>query len=125
MLDFSTNDFDVFTMESVGVTLCAEYGLSKGKSLMEYITKDANEKEVIKLFKDLLDYYKENYEQEYMYDADEDVFGCSHYNAEHDKLYKKYQTYIQRVLNVTTPFDVNAEQLQESFSVIIYQNKLS
>lgn len=116
VLDFSTNDFDVFTLESVGVALCAKYGLSKGKSLTEYITKDADEKEVIKLLKDLLDYYKENYEEEYMYNADEDVFGYSHYNAEYAKLYKKCKTYIERVSNTTTPLSVNAEQLQEKFS---------
>lgn len=116
VLDFSVYDFDVFTMESVGVELCAKYGLSKGKSLKEYIIKDADEKEAIKLLKDLLDYYKENYEQEYMYNVEEDIFGYSRYNAEYAKLYKKCQTYMDRVMNVTTPLAVNAQQLQEKFS---------
>ena len=116
VLDFSTNDFDVFTLESVGVALCAKYGLSKGKSLTEYITKDANKKDVIKLLNDLLKYYKEHYEHEYTYSEDEDVFGYSRYNAEYAKLYRKCQSYIDRVLNVTTPLAANAEELKEKFS---------
>lgn len=116
VLNFTTNDFDVFTMESVGVALCAKYGLSKGKSLTEYITKDADEKEILKLLKDLLDYYKENYEQEYTYSEDEDVYGFSRYNAEYAKLYKKCQSYIDKALNVATPLAVNAAQLKEKFS---------
>lgn len=31
LLNFSTNDFDVFTMESVGNTLCDTYKQSKSK----------------------------------------------------------------------------------------------
>ena len=33
VLDFNTNDFDIFTTESIGVPLCKQYNLSKGKSL--------------------------------------------------------------------------------------------
>ena len=29
VLDFTTNDFDVFTMESIGVALCNEYHMSR------------------------------------------------------------------------------------------------
>ena len=36
VLDFSTNDFDVFTMGSIGVALCDKYKMSKGKSLSAY-----------------------------------------------------------------------------------------
>lgn len=115
VLDFSTNDFDVFTMESVGVALCAKYGLSKGKSLTEFVTKDANEQNVIKLFKDLLDYYEENFEQEYIKDTEDD-FGYSRYNAEYARLFQKCKTYIDRVMNVATPLAANAENLQKSFS---------
>ena len=31
VLDFSTSDFDTFTLESVGVALCEKYHLSKGR----------------------------------------------------------------------------------------------
>ena len=41
VLDFSTNAFDVFTMQSIGVSLCEKYKLSKGKSLVVYLN-DSN-----------------------------------------------------------------------------------
>ena len=37
VLDFSTDDFNRFTIDSVGFPLCEKYGLSKGKSLMAFI----------------------------------------------------------------------------------------
>lgn len=37
VLNFSTNDFDVFTTNSIGEALCEKYGLSKGKSLNAYL----------------------------------------------------------------------------------------
>ena len=57
VLDFSTNDFDSFTLTSVGVALCQRYNLSKGKSLVAYCSEADNTK-VTKLFSDLLDYYE-------------------------------------------------------------------
>lgn len=57
VLDFSTADFDRFTDSSVGVALCSRYGLSKGKSLIEFCN-EAEENEVLKLFSDLIEYYE-------------------------------------------------------------------
>ena len=37
VLDFSTNDFDNFTLDSIGLALCETYNLSKGKSLNKFI----------------------------------------------------------------------------------------
>lgn len=59
VLDFSTSEFDVFTMNSIGVALCEEYKLSKGKSLIAYVS-NASEKDVTKLLIDLFDYYELN-----------------------------------------------------------------
>lgn len=55
VLDFSTPDFDAFTLDSVGVALCQKYGLSKGKSLIAYID-EANPEDSYKLLSDLLEY---------------------------------------------------------------------
>ena len=44
VLNFSTNDFDVFTTNSIGEALCAKYGLSKGKSLNAYLSSASEEK---------------------------------------------------------------------------------
>lgn len=55
VLNFSTDSFDVFTQNSVGLALCNHYGLSKGKSLTAYVN-EASESDVIKLLSDLLKY---------------------------------------------------------------------
>ena len=64
VLNFSTNEFDVFTMNSIGIALCEKYKMSKGKSLTAYVN-DAPEKDAIKLLLDLFDYYEDNYENEF------------------------------------------------------------
>lgn len=61
VLDFSTNSFDIFTMESIGVSLCEKYGLSKGASLTAYCN-EAPEMDVTKLLADLLEYYELHYQ---------------------------------------------------------------
>lgn len=115
VLDFSTNDFDIFTMESVGVALCNEYHMSKGKSLAAYVN-NASANDVKKLLNDLLSYYEENYEQEYAENTSDDEFSYCRYNAEYARLYKKCRAYMNRVLNIATPLAVNAAELQEKFS---------
>ncbi|MCI7497996.1 MAG: abortive infection family protein [Oscillospiraceae bacterium] len=115
VLDFSTNDFDVFTFESVGVALCEKYQMSKGKSLTAFVSQSSDEKN-IKLFKDLLKYYEENYEQEYKKDADEEFINYPYYKEAYSKLFEKCKSIIARVSNISTPLASNAEQLQEKFS---------
>ena len=116
VLDFSTNDFDNFTMDSVGVALCCKYNMSKGKSLTAYID-EASDNDSTKLLKDLLEYYEENYEWEYTENADKDTYGYyRQYNAEYARLYKKCRAYMDRVLNIATPLAPNAAELQEKFS---------
>lgn len=57
VLDFSTDSFDNFTLESIGIPLCEKYKLSKGASLKKYCS-DEEEMKIIKLFIDLFDYYE-------------------------------------------------------------------
>ena len=64
----------------------------------------------------MLAYYEENFEQEFTEEANEDPFGYSRYNAEYARLYKKCRSYMDRILNVTTPLAPNAVELQEKFS---------
>ena len=64
VLDFSTNDFDVFTTNSIGIPLCEKYGLSKGKSLVAFLNETSDE-ERTKILVDLFSYYTENMEYEY------------------------------------------------------------
>lgn len=60
VLDFTTPDFNAFTLDSVGVALCQKYQLSKGKSLIAYID-EASDDNVFKLLTDLLRYYETDY----------------------------------------------------------------
>lgn len=116
VLNFTTNAFDVFTMGSVGVALCSEYNMSKGRSLATYVN-EASDDDVTKLLKDLLEYYEENYENEYKKDAEEDAtFGYTKYYANYSALYKKCRVYMDRVLNISTPLASNAVALQEKFT---------
>ena len=115
VLDFTTNDFDVFTMESIGIALCNEYHMSKGKSLAAYVNS-ASTSDIEKLLNDLLSYYEENYEQEYTENLTDDEYSYCQYNAEYARLYKKCRAYMNRVLNNRTPLAVNATELQEKFS---------
>lgn len=115
VLDFSTNDFDIFTMDSIGVALCEKYKMSKGKSLTAYIN-DVSDNDAAKLLKDLLEYYEEHYEWEYNENVDEGLEYFHQYNAENARLYKKCRTYMDRVLNIATPLAANASELAEKFS---------
>ncbi len=40
VLDFTTDQFDSFTVSSVGIRICEKYKLSKGKSFREFIEKE-------------------------------------------------------------------------------------
>lgn len=65
VLDFITDDFNAFTMRSVGIPLCEHYGLPKGKSLTRFVSEGEDD-QVEKLLTDLFDYYeaKPKYENE-------------------------------------------------------------
>lgn len=118
VLDFSTNDFDVFTLGSIGVALCEKYKMSKGKSLTAYLN-EASDGDVITLLKDLLAYYEENYEKEFSEtteDNDDEFFSYKTYSIEYARLYKKCREYMDRVLNISTPLAANAAELQQKFS---------
>ncbi|WP_075980760.1 abortive infection family protein [Bacillus massilinigeriensis] len=103
VLNFSTNDFDVFTMESVGVPLCETYKLSKGKSLMAYIN-EASDYNTVKLLKDLLDYYEVYFECEIENDG------------EYSKTYYRCKDIMARILYNKTPLASVVVELKEKFS---------
>lgn len=56
VLNFSTEKFDMFTYDSIGEALCDKYKLSKGKSLMTFVS-NGDDNQVGKLLIDLLEYY--------------------------------------------------------------------
>lgn len=62
VLDFSTDDFSDFSIDSIGVDIVTKYGgLSKGKSL-KALLNDSDHGIAIKFVFDLVDFYESNYE---------------------------------------------------------------
>lgn len=57
---FNVDEFNAFTMRSIGTPLCQHYGLSKGKSLIKYVY-EASDEDSTKLLLDLLIRYEKNY----------------------------------------------------------------
>lgn len=41
VLNFTTSDFDTFTMDSIGIPLCEHYGMPKARSLLAFL-KDSD-----------------------------------------------------------------------------------
>lgn len=119
VLDFSTNDFDVFTMESIGVAVCSKYKMSKGKSLLAYVN-EANEQDVQKLLSDLFSYYELNYESEYTKTEDSvDKYSTVYpkYDAEYSRLHKNCKKILERLGIIrTVSLAQNADALREKFS---------
>ena len=99
VLDFSTNDFDVFTTNSVGEALCAKYGLSKGKSLVTYLNSASDENR-IKLISDLFHYYENNMEFEYNKNYEDDSYwgsNYSRYDEKYARIYNKCKVIMDRL----------------------------
>lgn len=108
VLNFKKNDFDIFTLECVGIPLCSKYNSSMGKSLQSFATA-ASPEEVIKLFRALLEYYEKYCMNEFESDS-------PYYVANLSDTYHKCREYLDRVLNISTPLTAGAAALQGKFS---------
>jgi hypothetical protein len=103
VLNFSTNDFDTFTLESIGIALCQKYMDSKGKSLTKHVIT-ASDIDIVKLFSDLLAHYELHYQSEI--DGD----------GEYGTLYKKCRAIIDRIKSTAVPLSRSAKELDQKFS---------
>lgn len=115
VLDFNTADFDNFTMASVGVELCAQYKLSKGKSLSAFI-KEASDELSNKLLLDLLEYYETqypNFEKERDGIKDSFFYGIS--NEVYGKYYAQCKEIAQRI-NINQFSSFATKSIKEAFS---------
>lgn len=114
VLDFSTSDFDTFTMRSVGIALCAKYGLSKGKSLQAYLL-EADQKSVVKLLKDLFDYYEMNFRPEF-----DEACQSDFSSYRHEKGMKQYYLICKPVIDRECAGDMHlnssCEYIKQEFS---------
>ena len=115
VLNFSTDSFDVFTQNSIGLALCNHYQLSKGKSLTAYVN-EANECDVIRLLDDLLEYYEMHFQFEINTEEDSTGRCWSPQNKEYQVYYKKCRTIMDRIKLKTTPFTKQGELLKWKFS---------
>lgn len=117
VLDFSTNDFDIFTTNSIGKALCAEYKISKGKSLVAFLST-APDRERTKLLKDLFAYYEENMEYEYNPDYEDDSWWGStgRYDEKYGNLHKKCRAIIDQLDGATVAIAKVADDIKAKFS---------
>lgn len=116
VLDFTTNDFDAFTANSIGVALCATYRMSKGKSLVAYLDK-ASDEDRTKLLTDLFDYYEENMEYEFNENYQNDSWlESSRYDEKYAKRYEKCRTIMKGLDAVSAVMESTAEDLIGKFS---------
>lgn len=118
VLNFSTNDFDVFTTNSIGEALCAKYGLSKGKSLTAYLNSTSEENRY-KLISDLFHYYKDNMEYEYNKDYEDDLYwgsSISRYDERYARIYQKCKAIMDRLEGGSSVITKTADNLKGKFS---------
>ena len=118
VLNFSTNEFDVFTTNSIGEALCSKYKLSKGKSLVAYLN-DASDENRFKLISDLFRYYEENMEYEYNPNYEDDLYwgsNLSRYNERYARIYRKRKSIMDRLTGGTPTIAKTAGELKDKFS---------
>lgn len=106
VLNFTTNEFDVFTMESVGVAVCAKYGLSKGKSLIAFLS-DADDNQKMKLLSDLFDYYENEYMSQFEWNDNNTAI-------KYKNLYFECRQILNRIRN--SNITISANILKDQFS---------
>lgn len=118
VLNFSTNDFDVFTTNSIGEALCAKYGLSKGKSLVAYLNSASDENR-LKLLSDLFHYYEENMEYEYNKNYEDDLYwgsSITRYEEKYARIYQKCKSIMDRLEGGSSVIAKTADSLKDKFS---------
>ena len=112
VLNFSTNEFDVFTLNSVGLAVCAYYQKSKGKSLMAYINA-ASDSDIVKLISDLFEHYELHYQEE-IHATGEDAQTNPY--VVYQRYYQKCRAVMNRIGGITVPVAVAGNALKEKFS---------
>lgn len=117
VLDFSNNEFDVFTSSSIGEAIQTKYGLSKGKSLVAYLN-EANDADRTKLLVDLFHYYEEKMEYEFNKDYVDDSWwgSASRYNDNYARIYQQCKAIVDRLDGSTVAITQTAENLKSKFS---------
>lgn len=119
VLDFTTNNFDVFTTNSIGIALCERFQLSKGKSLVAYLNSETTSDENrTKLLLDLFEYYEENMEYEFNKNYEDDFAWqeSNRYNEQYAKIYNKCKIIVNNLSGISSVIQNTADNLKEKFS---------
>lgn len=123
VLDFNIPSFDAFTMDSIGIAIHAQYNLSKGKSLTQYV-RDATDEDATKLLMDFFKYYEEeypyfHYETGYGDEDDAEPIWAQTVNnrvPEFKKQYEKCKEVVDRLLSVDKYTGAAAQNIKVAFS---------
>lgn len=118
VLDFSTNNFDIFTTNSIGEALCTKYKLSKAKSLTKYLD-NASDQDRFKLIYDLFHYYEDNMGYEYNKENEEQNYwdvSNLRYNEKYADIYQKCKAIINKLEGSSVVIIKTADDLKEKFS---------
>lgn len=114
VLDFSTADFDAFTLGSVGIALCERYQMSKGKSLIAFVD-EGDPRLVEKLLLDLFEYYETYYRPEFDPECAEDFRSFMH-DKGNRSLYLKCAEFANRTKLQESHLNASADYLKSAFS---------
>jgi hypothetical protein len=109
--------FDVFTANSIGEPLCESYQMSKGKSLVAFLSR-ASDEDRTKLLSDLFSYYEENMEAEFNenYEHDSWLGSNCRYDEKYAKLYRKCKEIMNRLNGASSVVQRTADELKAKFS---------
>ena len=117
VLNFSTNMFDVFTANSIGIPLCETFRMSKGKSLVAFLSR-ASDEDRTKLLSDLFSYYEDNMEAEFNENYEHDSWRGSNgrYDEKYGKLYRKCKEIMNKLNGASSVVQNTADELKAKFS---------
>lgn len=113
VLDFSTNEFDTFTLGSVGIPLCEHYRLSKGKSLVAFIN-EASLADSQRLLFDLFEHYETRYQCEF--ESWDDYPHPQHADRNYGPRYRQCKKFVEREQSIASPYKQSADFIKKEFS---------
>lgn len=113
VLDFSTNEFDTFTLGSVGIPLCEHYRLSKGKSLVAFIN-EASLADSQRLLFDLFEYYETRYQCEF--ENWNDYPHPQYADRNYGPRYRQCKKFVEREKSIASPYKQSADFIKKEFS---------
>lgn len=123
VLNFTTADFDTFTMDSIGIQLCNHYGLSKGRSLLAFI-EESDPETATKLLLDLFEYYEFYFSFEYEAEGLDEANKLT-FNKEMRSRYLECKKVARREHAILHPLQTSVEYILQEFSSDFMNERIS